>query len=141
MASAAMPELPPNQDRGPTLLGVFWAMVAVSTAMVGLRLFARYKIRTFGFDDWTILAAQVRPVDLIHPHLRTRKRSVLVTEHQTVMETDRQARFSSSLGTASSRTWWRMAVVVMCTISPAIRYLKPPCGHTYHRFQSSLSSA
>lgn len=104
------------------MLGVFWAMAAVSTAMVGLRLFARYKIRTFGFDDWTILTAQVRPIDLMRPRLRKMNWSVPLTKYQTIMKTDRQTSFSSSLGAAFSRTWWRMAVVVMCTISPTIRY-------------------
>lgn len=42
------------------MLGVFWAMVVVSTTMVSLRFFARYKVRGFGWDDWTILVAQVR---------------------------------------------------------------------------------
>lgn len=58
-----MAPLPPDENRGPTMLGVFWAMAAVSTTMVGLRLFARYKVWGTGYDDWMILVAQVRSVD------------------------------------------------------------------------------
>ncbi|ROW01495.1 hypothetical protein VSDG_02062 [Cytospora chrysosperma] len=58
MSSAAI-ALPPDEDRGPTMLGVFWAMVVVSTTMVSLRFYARYKVRGLGWDDWTILVAQM----------------------------------------------------------------------------------
>ncbi|ROW11336.1 hypothetical protein VMCG_01224 [Cytospora schulzeri] len=56
MSSAA---LPLDEDRGPTMLGVFWAMAAVSTIMVSLRIYARHQIRGLGWDDLTILMAQV----------------------------------------------------------------------------------
>lgn len=58
--STHMPQtLPPDQDRGPQLMGAFWTMVVISTIMVGLRFYARFRIKSIGWDDWTMLLAQV----------------------------------------------------------------------------------
>lgn len=51
--------LPPDQDRGPQMMGAFWTMVAISTFMVGLRLYARFRIKSIGWDDYMMLITQV----------------------------------------------------------------------------------
>lgn len=51
--------LPPDEDRGPRLLGIFWTMVAVSTVMLSLRFYVRFKIHSIGWDDWMMLLTWV----------------------------------------------------------------------------------
>ncbi|KAG8161510.1 hypothetical protein KVR01_008497 [Diaporthe batatas] len=58
--SSHMPNpLPPDQNRGPQMMGMFWTMVAISTMMVALRFYARFRIKSIGWDDWAMLMAQL----------------------------------------------------------------------------------
>ena len=50
-----------DRNLGPVLLGVNWAVFGPSTVIVGLRVVTRLWItHNFGWDDATILLAQVR---------------------------------------------------------------------------------
>lgn len=60
---AELPDLPPaegDQDRKAVLLTVVISMTILSTATVLLRIYTRTKvIHNLGWDDYTIVAAQV----------------------------------------------------------------------------------
>ncbi|KAM7214601.1 hypothetical protein V8F06_010000 [Rhypophila decipiens] len=47
--------LPPDEDRGPQLMGAFWTWSALSIILVALRFYARYQLRAIGLDDWMML--------------------------------------------------------------------------------------
>ncbi|KAJ4414296.1 hypothetical protein N0V82_008025 [Gnomoniopsis sp. IMI 355080] len=46
-------------DKGPLLLGVWWAEVGVATLFVAMRFYTRFTMRSIGADDWTILLTLV----------------------------------------------------------------------------------
>lgn len=46
-------------NKGPLLLGIWWAEVAVATVFVTMRFYTRIKMRGLGADDWTILLTLV----------------------------------------------------------------------------------
>jgi hypothetical protein len=49
------------QDRGPQLAGTCGALLALSIAAVSVRCYVRISItKSFGYDDWLILATLVR---------------------------------------------------------------------------------
>ncbi|MCJ1382584.1 hypothetical protein MMC17_005697 [Xylographa soralifera] len=58
MASPSQP-LPPNDDKGPMLLGVYWGLFPVTLAVMGLRFYSRICLRRLDWDDWFMLAAWV----------------------------------------------------------------------------------
>ena len=51
-----------DQDRGPSLVGLYWTECALSMIIVGLRFYARISIRGLGADDWMMLSTVVRRV-------------------------------------------------------------------------------
>lgn len=51
--------LPPNEDRGPKLVALFWSLIAVAYLFVAARFYARHVIRGIGLDDWMILVSIV----------------------------------------------------------------------------------
>lgn len=55
-------EFPPggDQDRGPTILAVYWAMFAIELVFVSLRVYARWTIHYLGWDDWTMVFTLVK---------------------------------------------------------------------------------
>jgi hypothetical protein len=58
MADAA--EMPPDENRGPEILGVCGALVGLALVVVLLRVYVRTRmVRHVGVDDWTIIAAMV----------------------------------------------------------------------------------
>lgn len=59
MASSTL-TIPPNEDRGPQLLAIYWTGCTVATIIVALRVYSRIKIKGLGLDDWTILFTMVR---------------------------------------------------------------------------------
>ena len=60
MAEEANVRLPPNEDRGPMLLGISWTLVAVASIIVLLRFYCRTILQNaVGWDDFAILAAVV----------------------------------------------------------------------------------
>lgn len=46
-------------NKGPLLLGVWWAEVGVATVFVAMRFYTRFTMRSLGADDWTILLTLV----------------------------------------------------------------------------------
>jgi hypothetical protein len=53
-----MDQQPPaggDQDRGPYVVAIFWAMVAVLVVVVSMRLWGRYMIGKTGADDWMMV--------------------------------------------------------------------------------------
>lgn len=48
--------LPPNDDPGPRFLAVLWTFTAITTLMMGVRAYTRVAMRSFGIDDWMMLA-------------------------------------------------------------------------------------
>ncbi len=61
MSSTSQPPdpLPPNDDRGPQLMAMFWTWSALSMALLSLRFYARVKVRGVGWDDWMMLVSVV----------------------------------------------------------------------------------
>ncbi|KAK3390661.1 hypothetical protein B0H63DRAFT_121401 [Podospora didyma] len=62
MTSTGIPDfsmLPPDDDRGPKLLAMFWSYCAISIVMVALRFYARIQIRAVSWDDWLMLLTVV----------------------------------------------------------------------------------
>ena len=60
MAERSDVQLPPDQDRGPMLLGVTWTTVALASIAVLLRLYCRTILQNaMGGDDIAMLAALV----------------------------------------------------------------------------------
>ena len=51
--------LPPDEDRGPKLMAMFWSYCAISIVLVTLRFYARIQIRAVSWDDWLMLATVV----------------------------------------------------------------------------------
>ncbi|KAK0702006.1 hypothetical protein B0T26DRAFT_744917 [Lasiosphaeria miniovina] len=51
--------LPPDEDRGPHLVAMFWTYTSIAAAMTGLRFYARLQIRAVGLDDWMMLATVI----------------------------------------------------------------------------------
>ncbi|KAK3312507.1 integral membrane protein [Apodospora peruviana] len=52
--------LPPDEDRGPQLVAMFWTFSAISILLTALRFLARVKIRAaVGWDDWMMLVTVV----------------------------------------------------------------------------------
>ncbi|KAF2676553.1 hypothetical protein K458DRAFT_379793 [Lentithecium fluviatile CBS 122367] len=55
-----LPQLPPNENRGPTINIVTWICTSISTIFILLRLYSRYFItRTLGWSDAIILVAGI----------------------------------------------------------------------------------
>ncbi|KAK0511295.1 hypothetical protein JMJ35_005868 [Cladonia borealis] len=58
-----MNPLPPpaggDQNRGPSLLAMWWTEVSISIIMVIMRLCSRYRLKNVGIDDWLIVAALI----------------------------------------------------------------------------------
>lgn len=52
--------IPPNEDRGPQLLAMYWTECTIVTIVVALRFYSRIKIKGLGLDDWTVLFTLVR---------------------------------------------------------------------------------
>lgn len=46
-------------DRGPIVMGVFWAETAVAIIVVAMRFSARLIIRNLGWDDWLMFITLV----------------------------------------------------------------------------------
>lgn len=47
--------IPPNEDRGPRLLAMYWTECIIVVIVVALRFYSRIKIKGLGQDDWIIL--------------------------------------------------------------------------------------
>ncbi|KAI1345328.1 integral membrane protein [Xylaria sp. FL0043] len=59
-SSGELPQpLPPDVDRGPRLIAMFWSYTAIILVVLSLRFYARYKIRAIGLDDWLMLITVV----------------------------------------------------------------------------------
>lgn len=54
MASIAAPT-DGDQDRGPSLIAIFWAESAVASVVIALRISGRIMIRKLGYDDYMML--------------------------------------------------------------------------------------
>lgn len=64
----APPSPPPpggDQDRGPSLIGMFWTECALAMIIVGFRFYARISMRNLGADDWMMLLTVVCPFRLL----------------------------------------------------------------------------
>ncbi len=61
------PEVPAdgNQDRGPHLVGIFWAEAALASLIILLRISGRLIIRQLGLDDCMMILTLVS--DRLHP--------------------------------------------------------------------------
>ena len=60
MAGRPDVRLPPDQDRGPMLLGVTWTTVSLASIAVLLRVYCRTILQNaMGWDDFAMLAAMV----------------------------------------------------------------------------------
>ncbi|KAK4202316.1 hypothetical protein QBC40DRAFT_321860 [Triangularia verruculosa] len=58
MATTTNSSLPPDENRGPEILAICGTLVALSVAIVSLRIWVRARmIGHVGADDWTIIAA------------------------------------------------------------------------------------
>lgn len=53
-----------NDDKGPMLLGLWWAQVVIVTIIVGLRFYTRHLMRGIVIEDWLMLMALVRSQQL-----------------------------------------------------------------------------
>ena len=56
-----------NQNRGPHLVGIFWAEAAVASLVILLRISGRLMIRQLGLDDYmmvfTLVSSRLHPRD------------------------------------------------------------------------------
>lgn len=52
--------IPPDEDRGPQLLAMYWTECTVVTIVVALRFYSRIRIKGLGLDDWNVLFTMVR---------------------------------------------------------------------------------
>ena len=60
MAVKADVRLPPDNNKGPMLLGITWTMAAMATTIVILRIYSRTVLQnSMGWDDFAIIAASV----------------------------------------------------------------------------------
>ncbi|MCJ1477955.1 hypothetical protein MMC13_006630 [Lambiella insularis] len=54
-------DMPPppdgDQDRGASVYGFYWAILAIATVVTSLRFWARIRIHALGWDDWLMLLA------------------------------------------------------------------------------------
>ena len=55
----AITELPPNDTRGPTILGTLWTFNILAGILVLLRAYVRVKTRAQGWDDYIAYIALV----------------------------------------------------------------------------------
>ena len=55
-------KLPPggDQDRGPTMIVVYWTMFAIELLFVSLRVYARSTVHALGWDDCIMAVTMVR---------------------------------------------------------------------------------
>ena len=60
--------LPPNDDRGPGLLGFVYVSFALASLVLATRVFVRVRLRSLGLDDYLMVLAWV---SLIFPHVFT----------------------------------------------------------------------
>ena len=51
--------LPPNIDRGPRAVAIFWVQVAIAITVLIARFWSRKIIRNIGADDWWMLVTLV----------------------------------------------------------------------------------
>ena len=51
--------LPPDKDRGPIILALQFSSLGLAIIIVLLRFYMRLKLRTHGWDDYTIYIALV----------------------------------------------------------------------------------
>ncbi|KAL7621418.1 hypothetical protein AAE478_008740 [Parahypoxylon ruwenzoriense] len=51
--------VPPDIDRGPRLMAMFWTWTGLASMLLTLRFYARYKIHALGWDDWMMLITVV----------------------------------------------------------------------------------
>lgn len=50
-----------DEDLGPKTNVIVWLMVAISLAIIVIRVFCRYRLRVgLGWDDWVLIASWVR---------------------------------------------------------------------------------
>ncbi|MCJ1268754.1 hypothetical protein MMC22_008642 [Lobaria immixta] len=47
--------IPPDEDRGPQLIAMYWTECTIVTIVVALRFYSRIRIKGLGLDDWTML--------------------------------------------------------------------------------------
>ena len=56
-----------NQNRGPHLIGIFWAEAALASLIILLRISGRLMIRQLGLDDYmmifTLVSGRLHPSD------------------------------------------------------------------------------
>ena len=66
------PEAPPggNQDRGPHLIGIFWAEAALASLIILLRISGRLMIRQLGLDDYMMIFTLVSYICVLVAFLR-----------------------------------------------------------------------
>ena len=48
-----------DQDRSGSLMAMFWTQVPIAIIVVSLRIYARFKIKAIGVDDWFMIIALV----------------------------------------------------------------------------------
>ena len=48
-----------DENRGPSLLAMWWTEVSISIIMVTMRLCSRWKLKNIGIDDWLMVTALV----------------------------------------------------------------------------------
>lgn len=58
--------LPPNENRGPKLLALYWTEVVLAVIIIVLRFYSRIRIKGLGWDDWIMLFTVVSS---LLPHL------------------------------------------------------------------------
>ena len=49
-----------DRDRGSITIAISWTALVLASLVVSLRLYARFKKRALGFDDWSMLLSVVR---------------------------------------------------------------------------------
>lgn len=59
-----------DENRGPKILGVLWALTSLTTLVVLARMYIRIKLlKNFGSDDWLIVLSMVREPTLLPDRL------------------------------------------------------------------------
>lgn len=59
MQSIDRPPVPPDHDRGPIILALQFSTLGIAIIVVLLRLYMRFRLKTHGWDDYTIYLALV----------------------------------------------------------------------------------
>lgn len=76
-ATATATGLPAHDDRGPAFTAVSWALTALASVLLGLRLYCKlFSGRRLWWDDWILVAAWVRlePPRIANPTRASRAR-------------------------------------------------------------------